>query len=74
VDLDFPTAADPLVWGIENSPTADEHPVLPPIQRHDHGDRQRFTWATDAPTLMSRYRLEWCFRAPPRPADPGDAE
>ncbi|GIF71019.1 peptide deformylase [Asanoa siamensis] len=63
VRLDFPTALDAQVWGVETSLSAEEAPLRTPVARRAEGDRTLFEWTTDAPTLNARYRLEWRFRA-----------
>jgi peptide deformylase len=65
VRLDFPTALDPLVWGMETSMSAEEAPLRTPISKRSEGDRAVFEWTTEAPPLNARYRLEWRFRATP---------
>jgi peptide deformylase len=63
VVLDFPAQADPVVWGMETSMTADAFPFRTAIARADNADRRIFTWSTSSPPLHARYRLEWNFRA-----------
>ncbi|CAO5191202.1 peptide deformylase [Frankia sp. AiPs1] len=63
VVLDFPARADPVVWGMETSMTADAFPFRTAIARADEGDRRVYTWSTSNPPLHARYRLEWNFRA-----------
>jgi peptide deformylase len=62
VRLDFPTALDPQVWGVETSLSAEETPLRTPVERRVVDDRIRFEWVTEAPPLNARYRLEWRFR------------
>jgi hypothetical protein len=65
VELAFPAALDPVVWGTETSMTAEASPLRSaPSRREDRGMRV-FTWATTQPVLHARYRLEWRFRARP---------
>lgn len=65
VQLAFPAALDPVVWGIETSPTADARPIATPPARHDDGATTIFTWNAIAPLLHTRYRMEWRFRSHP---------
>ncbi|MEU6406210.1 helix-turn-helix transcriptional regulator [Streptomyces sp. NPDC046985] len=65
VELAFPIALDPAVWGTETSMTAEAAPLrTAPVQR-DEGTMRVFTWSTPTPALHARYRLEWRFRARP---------
>ncbi|MET9917417.1 helix-turn-helix transcriptional regulator [Streptomyces sp. NPDC006435] len=62
VELAFPTALDPAVWGTETSMTAEAAPLrTAPMQREENGMRI-FSWSTSTPALHARYRLEWRFR------------
>lgn len=63
IQLDFPTALVPVVWGVENSLSAEAVPLRTPIARAEVDDRAIFSWATDSPALHTRYRLEWRFRS-----------
>ncbi len=76
VVLDFPARADPVVWGMETSMTADAFPFRTAIARADADDRRVFTWSTNNPPLHARYRLEWNFRAerPGREVAAGNSE
>ncbi|MFK0296317.1 multiprotein-bridging factor 1 family protein [Streptomyces sp. NPDC090442] len=65
VQLVFPDALDPVVWGTETSMTAEASPLRTPPVRSDDGEHRQFTWNTTAPALHARYRLEWRFRARP---------
>jgi peptide deformylase len=65
VDLIFPAALDPVVWGTETSTTAEAVPLRTPATRRDNGTDAVFSWATDDPLMGARYRLEWRFRARP---------
>ncbi|MER5969474.1 helix-turn-helix transcriptional regulator [Streptomyces sp. NPDC002055] len=65
VQLAFPAALDPVVWGTETSMTAEASPLRTPPVRSDNGELRRFTWITTSPALHARYRLEWRFRARP---------
>ncbi|MDM4721826.1 peptide deformylase [Micromonospora sp. WMMA1363] len=73
VRLDLPAALDPQVWGAETSLSAEEGPLRTPVAQHAEGDRAIFDWATDAPPLNARYRMQWRFRARPEgeSEDPG---
>jgi peptide deformylase len=73
VELDFPTELDPAVWGTETTMTADALPLHTAIRRTVNAARTRFAWSTDEPPLHARYRLEWKFRADPRPPEPDTA-
>jgi peptide deformylase len=63
VDLVFPAALDPVVWGTETSTTAEAVPLRTPPARTDRGEHAVFSWTTDDPPMGARYRLEWRFRA-----------
>ncbi|MGN2642453.1 helix-turn-helix domain-containing protein [Nocardia takedensis] len=65
VHLSFPAGLDPVVWGIETSPTADARPIGTPPARHQSDGSTMFTWNTANPPLHTRYRLEWRFRSHP---------
>ena len=65
VQLAFPAALDPVVWGTETSLTAEASPLRTPPIRGDDGELRTFTWITTTPALHARYRLEWRFRAGP---------
>ncbi|SCK11764.1 Predicted transcriptional regulator [Streptomyces sp. AmelKG-E11A] len=65
VQLSFPAALDPVVWGTETSMTAEASPLRTPAVRRDDGEQRAFTWITTTPDLHARYRLEWRFRARP---------
>jgi transcriptional regulator with XRE-family HTH domain len=65
VQLAFPAALDPVVWGTETSMTAEASPLRTPPIRSDRGELRQFTWITPTPSLHARYRLEWRFRARP---------
>jgi len=71
VDLVFPAALDPVVWGTETSTTAEAVALRTPPPRRDNGDEAVFSWATADPPMGARYRLEWRFRA--RSADGRDS-
>jgi peptide deformylase len=67
VELVFPAALDPVVWGTETSTTAEAVPLRTPITRTDRrtGEAEEtvFSWAIEGPPMGARYRLEWRFRA-----------
>jgi peptide deformylase len=63
VDLVFPAALDPVVWGTETSTTAEAIPLRTPPVRVDRDGQAVFSWATEDPPMGTRYRLEWRFRA-----------
>jgi peptide deformylase len=63
VRLDFPAGLAPVVWGVENSLSTEAVPLRTPIGHEEVDDRAIFSWATDAPALHARYRLEWRFRS-----------
>ena len=62
VHMEFPSALNPWVWGVEVSPSAGERPLLTPICQEVRGDAACFSWSTNRPPLAARYRLEWTFR------------
>ncbi|MFE3577925.1 helix-turn-helix domain-containing protein [Streptomyces vinaceus] len=65
VELRFPAALDPVVWGTETSMTAEAAPLrTAPARREENGVRI-FRWETATPDLHARYRLEWRLRARP---------
>ncbi|MBY8873723.1 peptide deformylase [Micromonospora sp. PLK6-60] len=68
--LDLPVEADPQVWGVETSLSAEEGPLRTPLVRRVEGDRAVFEWATDDPPLNARYRMQWRFRGRRVDADP----
>jgi peptide deformylase len=70
VRLSFPIALGPVVWGMETSLSTEAVPLRTPIEQEVRGERAVFSWATDAPLLHARYRLEWRFRASPAPPAP----
>uniref|UniRef100_UPI000A5A0C64 hypothetical protein n=1 Tax=Nocardia africana TaxID=134964 RepID=UPI000A5A0C64 len=61
----FPASLDPVVWGIETSPTADARPIATPPARTNNNEAAVFTWNTTSPPLHTRYRMEWRFRSHP---------
>ena len=67
VQLRFPAALDPVVWGTETSVAGEAIPFRTAIQRHDQDAEAVFDWSTDDPPLHARYRLEWRFRRPAGP-------
>ena len=62
VTLDFPTEADPAVWGLHTSMSGDDMPLATAIQTRESARRRIFSWATDDPPLHARYKMEWTFR------------
>ncbi|GAA5079669.1 helix-turn-helix domain-containing protein [Nocardia iowensis] len=65
VQLAFPSALDPVVWGTETSMTADARPIPTAPTQHEEGDVAVFAWNTTHPPLHTRYRMEWRFRSQP---------
>lgn len=65
VELAFPAALDPVVWGTETSMTAEASPLRSAPSRREGNGMCAFTWTTTQPVLHARYRLEWRFRARP---------
>ncbi|MFI9465721.1 peptide deformylase [Streptomyces xiamenensis] len=63
VQLDFPSALAPKVWGTETTMTAAALPFRTAITRTEGPGRTLFAWSTDDPPLHARYRLEWKFRS-----------
>lgn len=74
VDLTFPAAAEPAVWGTETSTSAEAVPLRTPLTRHVHGDphgnQVTFRWSIDEPPLGARYRLGWAFPGAPEEPQP----
>ncbi|MFF3159580.1 multiprotein-bridging factor 1 family protein [Streptomyces sp. NPDC057910] len=67
VQLAFPAALDPVVWGTETSMTAEAAPLATAPVRTEEAGMRVFTWTTTTPALHARYRLEWRLRARPHP-------
>lgn len=67
VQLAFPVALDPMVWGTETSMTTKATPLRTAPRSLDEGETRIFSWSTSVPALHARYRLEWKFRAGPEP-------
>jgi peptide deformylase len=65
VDLVFPAALDPVVWGTETSATAEAISLRTMPTRADRGGQAVFSWSTSDPPVGARYRLEWRFRSRP---------
>jgi peptide deformylase len=65
VDLVFPAALDPVVWGTETSATAEAIPLRTRPARAERGSQAVFSWTTSDPPVGARYRLEWRFRSRP---------
>lgn len=63
VQLDFPAALDPAVWGMETTMTAEAFPLRTAIAQNEENGRRRFSWSTENPPLHARFRIEWKFRA-----------
>ena len=63
VHLDFPANLRPVVWGVENSLTAEAGALKSPVLQTAASDRIHFDWHTEEPALNARYRLEWRFRS-----------
>ncbi|CAM3815405.1 peptide deformylase [Nocardiopsis rhodophaea] len=63
VDLVFPADLEPDAWGTETSTTAEAVPLRNPVHRRESGQSVVFSWATQAPPIGARYRLEWRWRA-----------
>jgi peptide deformylase len=59
VQLVFPAALEPAVWGTETTMTADSMPVRTAIAQRDEGGERIFSWCTNNPPLHARYRFEW---------------
>jgi peptide deformylase len=70
VELVFPAAVDPVVWGTETSATAEAVPLRTGPAQSEDGSHVRYWWATTDPPVGTRYRLEWRFRS--RPDGPDD--
>lgn len=62
VELRFPTAMEPGVWGTETSSTVAAVPLRSAIQRREGDGEVSFTWHTNDPPIGARYRLEWRWR------------
>lgn len=62
VELAFPAALDPVVWGTETSMTAEAPPLRSAPSRREENGMRLFSWSTTQPELHARYRLEWRFR------------
>jgi hypothetical protein len=65
VDLVFPAALDPVVWGTETSATAEAIPLRTRPARAERDGQAVYSWATSDPSVGARYRLEWRFRNRP---------
>ncbi|WP_241846998.1 hypothetical protein [Streptomyces sp. CB02414] len=63
VELAFPAALDPAVWGTVTSMTSEASPLNSVPTRREEDGTTVFTWSTGHPILHARYRLEWRFRA-----------
>jgi transcriptional regulator with XRE-family HTH domain len=72
VEVEFPAALEPRVWGVETSLSAEAIPLRTPIASQPSADdRVVYSWETEAPALHARYRLEWRFRNAPNGASNG---
>ncbi|HEY7223374.1 MAG TPA: peptide deformylase [Micromonosporaceae bacterium] len=71
VHIDLPAALNPVVWGMESSLTAEAGALRGPIREVRDGDRARFEWETEEPSLGSRFRFEWRLRSTSVPAQRG---
>ncbi|WP_405166523.1 helix-turn-helix domain-containing protein [Nocardia sp. NBC_01499] len=72
VQLAFPAALDPVVWGTETSMTANARPIPTAPTRNEEGDMAVFVWNTTRPPLHTRYRMEWRFRSQPENTTQGE--
>lgn len=54
VDLAFPAALDPVVWGTETSATAEAIPLRTRPSRADRGGQAVFSWTTSDPPVGAR--------------------
>ncbi len=61
VEIDFPAANEPAVWGLETSMSAERLPVRTAIQQQDDGDRRVYRWETTEAALHTRLRFVWRF-------------
>ncbi|MHB8492761.1 MAG: peptide deformylase, partial [Solirubrobacteraceae bacterium] len=61
VEMDFPTAVTPRVWGLDISGSSERLPVRSPIAERIEGDRAVYSWSTEKPPLDTRFRFEWNF-------------
>ena len=59
MELDFPSRAEPAVWGTVSSLTAEGAPLGPPEVSYRDPDRTVYAWTVNSPALQARYRLEW---------------
>ena len=59
IELDFPTAIEPVVWGMVSSLTSEGIPLGPAEMSRRPGDRTVFYWLVRSPALQARYRIEW---------------
>lgn len=63
IEVEFPAALRPAVWGVETSLSAESIPLRTPITQEPAAEgRVVYSWETDAVALHARYRLEWRFR------------
>jgi hypothetical protein len=59
IELDFPTAIEPAVWGTVSSLTSEGVPLGPAETSRRAGERTVFYWLVRSPALQARYRIEW---------------
>jgi peptide deformylase len=59
VQLAFPAALRPTVWGLHTSMAAESSPLPTPIAETLDGENAVYRWSTTDPPLHARYRLEW---------------
>ncbi|GIL32028.1 peptide deformylase [Actinocatenispora comari] len=69
VQLVFPAALRPTVWGLHTSMAAESSPLPTPIAETVDGEAAVYRWSTTDPPLHARYRLEWTI--PDHGEDPG---
>jgi len=67
VQLDFPVAVGPHVWGKEKSLAHpnEYRPFPTKVRTRVDGTRKIYSWSTDDPPMHARFRMEWRFDAPP---------
>jgi hypothetical protein len=61
VELDFPLAIEPAVWGTVSSLTGEGVALGPAEHSRRAVDRSVYYWLIRSPALQARYRLEWRF-------------
>lgn len=60
--LSFPASVEPMLWGLQTSLFAERLPVQPAPRRQETDGRVIYAWASDQPSLHTRFRFEWRFR------------